>query len=130
MFVFLPFVRFQNQVSVDDHPYRETWPDRQRWSDIQITLNDFLPSLIQTIARPAAKRLHDVAVVAGVRARSQFATHSEQRGEHGRPEQSAPAIVDPILETRVTRCIGAGPTLKHDGPAIRHDQAGPNQQHA
>src|ERR1700738_5416907 len=77
---FLSFVGFEDEIKVDDHADRETRPDRERRLNIEITLDDFLPGLIHAFARPAAKRLDDIAVVTGIRAGSQFAANAEQRG--------------------------------------------------
>jgi hypothetical protein len=46
----LSLVGLQHQVAIDDHAHRKTRPDRERRLDIEITLNDFLPGLIQAIA--------------------------------------------------------------------------------
>ena len=76
MFIFLPFVRFQNQVTVDNHPYWEARSDCQSRLDIEISLNNLLSSLIQALAGAAAKRLDDATVVASIRARFQFTSNA------------------------------------------------------
>ena len=73
----LSFIRLKHEVTIDDDPHRKTRPDRQRRLDVEIALNDFLPSLIQTVALPAAKRPDDVAIVAGIRASSQLAANAQ-----------------------------------------------------
>src|SRR6266480_2403211 len=72
IFIFLTRVRIEYQITVDDYADRETRPDRQRGLNVEIALNNFLPSLIHTFARPAANRLNDIAIVAGVRTSSKF----------------------------------------------------------
>ena len=61
----LPFIGLKYEVTIDDHPHRETRADRQRWLYIQIALNAFLPSLIQAIAGSEPERLNETPVVAG-----------------------------------------------------------------
>jgi len=39
-------------------------------------------------------------------------------------------IVDPILKAGIAGCVGARLALKHDGASVRHEQTGPNQEHA
>ena len=41
-----------------------------------------------------------------------------------------PVIVDAVLQTGVALGVGAGLPLQHDRPAVRHDEAVPDQQHA
>src|SRR6266581_7612644 len=48
--IFLPLVRLQYEVTIDDHPHGEARPNRQCRLDIEIALNSFLSGLIQTVA--------------------------------------------------------------------------------
>jgi hypothetical protein len=50
MFVSLAFVWFKHQVTVDDDPHRETWPDCQCWLNVEIALNDVLANPAQAVA--------------------------------------------------------------------------------
>src|SRR5258708_32318162 len=109
-----PLVSPQSEITVDDHAHRESRPDRQRWLSVEVPLHDFLPSLIHPFAGPAAKRLNDIAVVAGCRAGSQFAANAEQRGEKCCPEQSAPMIVDFVFQPGISGGVGAGLALQHN----------------
>src|SRR5882757_7973236 len=59
----LPFVRLEHEVSIDDDAHRETRPDRERRLHVEIALNDFLPGLIQAVARSEPERLNETPVV-------------------------------------------------------------------
>ena len=63
---------------VDDHADRETRPDCQRWLNVEIALNNFLPGLIQAIAGSTTERGDDIAIAASTRGRSKFAADAEQ----------------------------------------------------
>ena len=60
-----PVVRLEHEVTIDDHADRETRPDRERRLYVEIALNDFLPGLVQAIARSEPERLNETPVVAG-----------------------------------------------------------------
>src|SRR6266478_7405749 len=126
----LPFVSLKDQIAVDDHSHRKPRPDRQRRLNVEIPLNDFLSGLVQAIAGSTTERCDDITIAGGTRGGSKLAADAEQRRQQGSLEQGAPMIVDLVLETGKTGGIGAGLTLQHDRAAVRHDQAGPDQQHA
>jgi len=125
----LTFVRLKHEVAVDDHAHWKPRPDRQRWLDVKITLNDFLSGLVQAIAGSTTERCDDIAIGASAGGRSKFAADAEQCRQQRGFEQGPPMIVDLILKAGITGGIGARLTLQHDRAAVRHDQAGPDQQH-
>jgi hypothetical protein len=74
-------------------------------------LDDLLSRLIQAIAGSASERLDDIAIVSSVRAGAEFTPNVKQRGEQRGLEQSAPMIVDVILEDGITHGVGGGLAL-------------------
>src|SRR6266852_1767209 len=127
--IFSPLVRFEHQVAVDDHAHWKPRPDRQRWLDVKIALNDFLSGLVQAIAGSTTERSNNITIAASTGGRSKFAADAEQRRQERGLEQGTPMIVDLILKSCITGGIGARLTLQHDRAAVRHDQAGPDQQY-
>jgi hypothetical protein len=101
------FERLQNQVAVDDHPHRETRPDRQGWLDVEVALNGCLSGLIHAVAGPAPKRGDDIGIGAGTGGRSKLAADAKQRRQECRLELGAPVIVDLVLETGKAGRVGA-----------------------
>jgi hypothetical protein len=75
LIVSLTFVRFENEVAVDDHPHRET---RQRRLDVKIALNDFLPGLVQAIAGSTTERSNNITIAASTGGSSKFAADADQ----------------------------------------------------
>jgi len=122
-------VRFEHQVTIDDHAHRKSRPDRQCRLDIKIALNDFLSGLVQAIAGSTTERCDDITIAASAGGSSKFATDAEQRRKERRFKQSAPMIVDLILKSCIAGGIGARLTLQYDRAAVRQDKAGPDQQH-
>ena len=78
-----PLVRLEYEVTIDDHADRETRPDRQGRLDIEITLNDFLPCLIEAITGSEPERLNETPVVAAtaIGAGAELASNAKQRGQ-------------------------------------------------
>ena len=70
-----------------------------------------------------------VALPASVPAPSSAPTPSKVESRR-RLEQFAPVIVDLILEAGVSCRIGTRLALEHDRATVRHDQPGPDQEHA
>src|SRR5882762_8083178 len=122
-------VRFEHQVTIDDHAHRKSRPDRQCRLDVKIALNDFLSGLVQAIAGSTTERSDDITIAASTGGRSKFAADTEQCRQKRGLEQGAPVIVDLVLEPGIAGGIGARLTLQHDRTAVRHDQASPDQQY-
>ena len=54
---------------------------------------------------------------------------SKQRRKGSSFEQFAPMVVDFVFEAGISCCVCTRLPLENDRTAIRHDEAGPNQQH-
>src|SRR5690606_32566320 len=61
-------------------------------------------------------------------ARGQLRADGEKRREARRLHEIPPVVVNSVFEARIARGIGAALALQHDRPAVRQDEAIPNQQ--
>ena len=60
---FLPSVRFQHEVAVDDDSDRKPRPDCQCRLDVEIPMNHFLSGLVQRIRWPPTQRLDEQSLL-------------------------------------------------------------------
>jgi hypothetical protein len=53
----------QNEVTIDDHPYRKSWPYGQRRLDIEVASDNLLSRLVERIATSTTQRLNDAILI-------------------------------------------------------------------
>lgn len=102
----LTFIPLQKQVAVDDNPYRETRPDRQRRLDVEIALNRSL-SVWFMLSLVPRRSCNDIGIVARTGGHSKFAGDPEQFRQQRSLELSAPVIADLILKASIAGRIGS-----------------------
>src|SRR5262249_50665010 len=101
----------EHKVAIDDHAYRKARPDRDGRLDVEIPAHDLLAGLVQAVAAAPPERRQDGAVVVGG---AELRADAEARGEGSRREQTAPMVIDLVLEPGEPLGVGAGLALQHD----------------
>lgn len=101
----------EHEVAIDDDAHREAGPDRDRRLDVEVTSNDLLPGLVQAVAAAAPESSHDAIVVVGG---AEFCADAKHCRESSRSEQSAPMMVDPVLQAGKALRVGDGLAFQHN----------------
>ena len=98
---------------------------------LRFRLNDLLPGLVQAFADPPRRSAWMTSPLFSLPLvdRASLPTPSNVESSAALNKR-APMIVDLVLEAGITCGVGARLTLQYDRRAVRHDQPGPDQQHA
>ena len=129
--VISPSVWLENEIAIDDNAHWKTGANGQRRLNIQAATDNLLAGLIQRVPCPVPQSLDDGTVVAvGVGARAELGSDSKQRLQGSSFEQFAPMVVDFVFEAGISCRVCTRLPLKNNRTTVRHDKAGPDQQHA